>query len=247
MKFALLLKVATFGCTFLLASASRSSGSYAAPPKKIPVPLYLANQICYVRLGLLMVAASSAESEPMTFVKAYSASVAMDGIDGMAARRLNQCSQLGAVLDMVTDRLSNVFLLQSIRGCPQLPLRHHVLTTVDVLSHWLAMQASARKGVNHKDKTNHDAEAGGGGGLGLGLGGLARKAVGAYYRNKPLFMYCCISQELFYLLIYYVNNFEQAEGKYSKLPEVMLRLTKPGWFIKLVVSACKSIALLLFM
>ena len=41
-----------------------------------------------------------------TFLVLYSSSMLLDAFDGMAARKLNQCSKFGASLDMVADRTS---------------------------------------------------------------------------------------------------------------------------------------------
>lgn len=46
----------------------------------------------------------------------YLYSFAADLFDGMAARRLNQCSSFGGLLDMVTDRCSTLGLLFILYG-----------------------------------------------------------------------------------------------------------------------------------
>ena len=41
----------------------------------------------------------------------YVGSYILDAFDGMAARALKQCSQLGCVLDMVCDRTSDALIV----------------------------------------------------------------------------------------------------------------------------------------
>ncbi|XP_075993228.1 uncharacterized protein LOC142988094 isoform X2 [Genypterus blacodes] len=75
----------------------------------LKVLLYWPNLIGYIRLGLV-VAACSACGTPRLFFSLYSVSIALDGVDGWLARRLNQSSRFGAWLDVVVDNLSRSML-----------------------------------------------------------------------------------------------------------------------------------------
>jgi CDP-diacylglycerol--inositol 3-phosphatidyltransferase len=60
-----------------------------------------------------------------------------DLFDGMAARKFNQSSTFGAVLDMVTDRFSNAVLLGVLYGLyPTIGPVFLVMITLDLASHW---------------------------------------------------------------------------------------------------------------
>ncbi|XP_068750342.1 uncharacterized protein [Montipora capricornis] len=73
------------------------------------VLLFVPNLIGYVRLALLL-AAWIFFANPVLFLAFYTASVLLDGIDGIVARQLNQTSAFGAWLDVVCDNLSRGML-----------------------------------------------------------------------------------------------------------------------------------------
>ncbi|XP_045616354.1 uncharacterized protein [Procambarus clarkii] len=58
--------------------------------------LYIPNIIGYIRLFFLLIAFCYLPISPATFVVHYSISIALDGFDGYAARKLRQCSLFGA-------------------------------------------------------------------------------------------------------------------------------------------------------
>ncbi|KAL6213934.1 hypothetical protein ACLB2K_013373 [Fragaria x ananassa] len=67
----------------------------------------------------------------------YFVSFVCDGVDGWCARKFNQVSIFGAVLDMVTDRPGLIFLS---------------LLALDIGSHWLQMYSTFLLGkASHKD------------------------------------------------------------------------------------------------
>ncbi|XP_076435090.1 CDP-diacylglycerol--inositol 3-phosphatidyltransferase-like [Babylonia areolata] len=73
------------------------------------VLLFVPNIIGYIRI-LLTLLAFAGYHHPTWFVVFYSASVILDGVDGYAARKLNQCSEFGAWLDVVVDLFSRGLL-----------------------------------------------------------------------------------------------------------------------------------------
>uniref|UniRef100_A0A3P9KGS8 CDP-diacylglycerol--inositol 3-phosphatidyltransferase n=1 Tax=Oryzias latipes TaxID=8090 RepID=A0A3P9KGS8_ORYLA len=75
----------------------------------LKVLLYWPNIIGYLRISLVF-GACSACGTPAVFLGLYSASAALDGVDGWLARRLGQTSRLGAWLDVVVDNLSRGML-----------------------------------------------------------------------------------------------------------------------------------------
>lgn len=68
--------------------------------------------IGYARIILAALALHYMPYHPRYSVLLYSASSLLDAADGYAARVLNQSSEFGAVLDMVTDRYA------SANACP---------------------------------------------------------------------------------------------------------------------------------
>ncbi|XP_072961691.1 probable CDP-diacylglycerol--inositol 3-phosphatidyltransferase 2 isoform X2 [Typha angustifolia] len=80
--------------------------------QKVPsVYLYIPNVIGYIRIIMNFVAFSVCYSRKWIFVILYFLSFFLDGLDGWFARKFNQVSTFGAVLDMVTDRVSTACLL----------------------------------------------------------------------------------------------------------------------------------------
>ena len=85
----------------------------ATPRKKeyLDVIFYVPNLIGYARIVLTGLFMYYAFSDWQTAIVCYIASFSLDFFDGYFARLLNQCSKLGQVLDMVTDRCSTAVLL----------------------------------------------------------------------------------------------------------------------------------------
>jgi len=117
--------------------------------------LYIPNIIGYFRFLLLFAIFFTYQSLPVATVFLYGLSQLLDMFDGMAARYFNQCSDFGAVLDMVCDRASNGVLLAI---CGHLYPEHAWLfygdIVLDLVSHWYQMYAALSKGEHHKQVRN---------------------------------------------------------------------------------------------
>ncbi|KAK2511030.1 hypothetical protein Q9233_017267 [Columba guinea] len=83
----------------------------------------------------------------------YGASAALDAVDGAVARRLNQGTRFGAMLDMLTDRLSSMCLLVNLALLyPATAALFQLSMALDVASHWLHMHCTTLEGgASHKD------------------------------------------------------------------------------------------------
>ena len=155
--------------------------------------LYYANIIDYLRVVFALWAFAVAKENYMHFVILYFISFALDGLDGMFARAYDQCSKLGATLDMVIDRISTAGLLVV---CSQLfPQYCHIfifLIMLDVGSHWLQthstlmLSALSKKDTSHKDREE--------------LFWLIN-----FYYKKYVLMTVCLAAELFLLLLYTIH------------------------------------------
>ncbi|XP_027042961.1 CDP-diacylglycerol--inositol 3-phosphatidyltransferase-like [Pocillopora damicornis] len=73
------------------------------------VLLFIPNLIGYVRV-ILLFASWIFFNNPVLFLCFYTASVLLDGLDGIVARQLNQTSAFGAWLDVATDNLGRGML-----------------------------------------------------------------------------------------------------------------------------------------
>eukprot|EP01051_Picozoa_sp_SAG22_P005674 SAG22_NODE_344_length_11914_cov_6.665679_2_plen_242_part_00 len=92
----------------------------------LTVLLYVPNLIGYLRLALLVAAFHGGQlfglgpgetvpsARPLHFLGLYAASALLDGLDGIAARRLDQCSAFGAWLDVIIDNIGRTLLWTTV-------------------------------------------------------------------------------------------------------------------------------------
>ena len=79
-------------------------------------------------------------AQPSIFLPLYAISCLLDAVDGHAARLLKQCSKLGAVLDMVTDRSTTAGLTAYLGHIyPEQMAVFLVLIGLDLSSHYMHM------------------------------------------------------------------------------------------------------------
>ena len=90
-------------------------------------------------------------------------------------------SKYGGVLDMVTDRVSTAGLcgLLAVLYPPE-AFVFIMLIVLDIFSHWFHVVSAATAGKHHKENQ----------------GNFILKC---YYGSYPIFAYCCLSQEFYYL------------------------------------------------
>lgn len=180
--------------------ASRSSSR--SPAKKTPragqkksiaspnIYLYIPNLIGYTRIILTIWAIYNAFISWETFVVCYSVGAILDLFDGMAARRFNQSTKFGAVLDMVTDRVgTNMLYIVLAAMLPKYFFYIALLAGGDYASHWAQMYSSAIGGSHHKS-------------LNADRNWLLR----FYYSNKPFMFLNCVGQEAFLIALYVLTS-----------------------------------------
>lgn len=85
----------------------------------------------------------------------YSISCLLDALDGMAARKFQQSTRFGAVLDMVTDRCATACLLVFLSTAkPAYSMVFQGLISLDFASHYMHMYATlvmGGQGQSHKN------------------------------------------------------------------------------------------------
>eukprot|EP00955_Chlamydomonas_euryale_P057884 356917-Chlamydomonas_euryale.AAC.6 len=148
--------------------------------------LYVPNLIGYARLAAVIYSFAIAFVDPLRCLAFYFLSFACDELDGRFARMLGQTSTLGAVLDMVTDRLATTGLLLILAAQhSQLVLPAILLIFLDIFSHWFQMYTSMLLGAaSHKDT------------------GSRSWLVSFYYSNRIFMGFCCVCCEVLYLSAY---------------------------------------------
>lgn len=205
------------------------------------VHLFVPNLIGYARILCALGAFSFGMTSPGYMIALYFLSFACDELDGRFARMLGQQSTLGAVLDMVTDRVATCGLVTVLFGRITAVLPQHgdvmgisvdhirVVTTVvliglvflDVFSHWFHMYASlAQKGLgsSHKDTSKKDTW-------------LLRM----YYKHRIFMGYCCVSVEVMYLALYLLTFYLTGGPLLHWLYGIVIAAA-PGFLLKQVAN-----------
>lgn len=158
----------------------------------------------------------------------YFVSFVCDALDGWFARKLNQVSTFGAVLDMVTDRISTACLLVILSQVYRPGLIFLSLLALDIGSHWLQMYSTFLVGkTSHKDVKDSTSW-------------LFR----LYYGNRMFMGYCCVACEVLYITLFLLAK-EQTENltdvlvgavQQSLVLAILLAVLLFGWAIKQSVN-----------
>ncbi|XP_061605289.1 CDP-diacylglycerol--inositol 3-phosphatidyltransferase isoform X2 [Phyllopteryx taeniolatus] len=127
----------------------------------------------------------------------YMLSALLDAFDGHAARALNQSTQFGAMLDMLTDRCATMCLLVNLALLyPSYAFVFQLSMCLDIASHWLHLHSSTVIGSgSHKN-------------IDLSGNPLLR----LYYTNKVVLFLMCLGNELFFCLLYILHHMQQPSG-----------------------------------
>ncbi|XP_072216835.1 CDP-diacylglycerol--inositol 3-phosphatidyltransferase [Excalfactoria chinensis] len=190
--------------------------------------LFVPNIIGYVRVLLSAMFVLLLPRSPLGAALCYVLSAAMDAVDGMAARWLNQGSRLGAMLDMLTDRCSLLCLQLNLAllypaAAPLLQLS----VCLDVASHWLHMHTAVLEGAeSHKN-----------------VGQEGNRLLQLYYGNKALLFTLCAANEGFFCCLYleyfYGGSWALIAMRVALLPLAVLKAVLNGLQL---IQAAKRLA-----
>jgi CDP-diacylglycerol--inositol 3-phosphatidyltransferase len=152
------------------------------------VLFYYPNLIGYIRIICMIVAFYYAKIDWKITVISYLLAFCGDVVDGFVARAFNQCSNYGGILDMVTDRVSTCGLLVILTHFYEnYTFVFIMLIVLDISSHWFHV-LSVQK--HHKsDEALVDRNV----------------FLRWYYGIYPLFGYCCVGTEVFYVCLYVLH------------------------------------------
>lgn len=194
-----------------------------------PVALYVPNLIGYARAAcalwayyLLLPAHHGYGGAWLSGLALYATSFALDGLDGLAARRLDQCSEFGAVLDMVCDRCGTaglLLILATDHYFPEHALLLCSLLVLDFSSHWFHMYAA--KG-HHKDTSKAKQP---------------NPIVRFYYASYPFFGFCVTGTELAYILAVPLREARRGDARVVPYAAQLWAL----WCVMAFACACKQI------
>lgn len=218
-------------------------------PTASDVLLYVPNLIGYARVVCTLTSFGLIMYDSATYwavaTVLYLASFVGDLFDGWAARRLNQTSSFGGVLDMITDRCSTLGFLyvlsESYRpvdeglGWPCFRATFLVLVLLDVSSHWCQMYASlacSSGGENHHHKSEEGNK---------GRNFLVRW----FYKYYFFFGYLCVGAEFTYILLYlqrHVPSWDDEDGVWQILVRGGLMVCLPGCAMKQAVNVAQLLS-----
>ncbi|CAH2042969.1 unnamed protein product, partial [Thlaspi arvense] len=229
----------SFAEIFSMASKSR--------PGKLSVYLYVPNLIGYMRVLMNCFAFYISYSDKKLFSVLYFVSFVCDALDGWFARKFNQVSTFGAVLDMVTDRTAlncSIFLLGHLdneclrisTACLLVILSQVYrpgivflsLLALDIASHWLQMYSTFLVGkTSHKDVKDS-----------------SNWLFKAYYGNRMFMGYCCVACEVLYITLFLLAKSQNQDLtkvimdalRQNLVLAVLLVLLLVGWAIKQAVN-----------
>lgn len=149
------------------------------------VLLYYPNIVGYIRVVCMVLSFYYAKSNWKRALVYYLAAFIGDVVDGHVARSFDQCSKVGGILDMVTDRVSTCgFLVLLSNFYPEHYFTAIMLIVLDISSHWFHVMSVSGHHKSKESLQNRNA------------------LLQWYYSIYPLFGYCCVGTELFYILLY---------------------------------------------
>lgn len=183
-----------------------------------PVWLYIPNVIGYLRIILSAIAFANYRNSNIFFLY-YFVGFVLDGADGLAARKLDQSSEFGAQLDMLTDRCATAALLAVLADLYRnsAPLCF-ALIFLDGYSHWMQMVAGMCAATSsHKYAT--------------------RSRILKLYYWRPCLTVVCSLNEMCFLMLY-MKAFTQGPLLMGRVPlfDVVLYSAAPICVLKQFIS-----------
>ncbi|RVX72960.1 hypothetical protein B0A52_03313 [Exophiala mesophila] len=154
--------------------------------------LFLPNVIGYARVILAIASLYYMPLHPRTCSGLYSISCLLDAADGIAARRYNQSTTFGAVLDMVTDRCTTSCLLVFLASAfPRWSIIFQGLISLDLASHYIHMYATLTMGTSGQSHKKVDSS--------------RSWILHLYYTNRTVLFAFCALNELFFIALYLLS------------------------------------------
>jgi len=182
-----------------------------------PVWFFVPNLIGYFRVVTAIASFFVAFKYPVLFSVLYLASFLADALDGHMARMLGQCSKLGAVLDMITDRFATAGLTVVLSQLySDYTVVFILLNSLDLVSHYVRMNSTLLTGAD-----SHKA--------------VDKKKQGIllyyYYTNRICLGGLCLMNEFFYFGLYCLYFFPHP------ISTAFTLINTPGFIVKQIINA----------
>ncbi|KAF2200179.1 hypothetical protein GQ43DRAFT_418593 [Delitschia confertaspora ATCC 74209] len=154
--------------------------------------LFIPNVIGYSRIVLAVASLYYMPLHPRTCSLLYSISCLLDALDGLAARRFEQSTKFGAVLDMVTDRCTTACLLVFLASAwPRWSIIFQGLISLDLASHYMHMYATLSMGGSGQSHKKVDQS--------------RSWLLNMYYSNNKVLFTLCAMNELCFIALYLLS------------------------------------------
>lgn len=206
---------------------SKAKKAEGTPLTTSTIFLYVPNLIGYSRIVFALASFYYMQWHPKYCTVLYGLSCILDALDGYAARKFNQTSKFGAILDMVTDRCTTSSLICYLCvAYPQWVVPFQLLVSLDLASHYMHMYATLTGGVaSHK------------------MVGKRSKILNLYYTNKTVLFLFCAFNELFYVGLYLTSfplksppNLGYLYGVPLSYATIILAVSAPVWLGKQIIN-----------
>jgi len=139
-----------------------------------------------------------------------------DLFDGIAARRFNQCSTLGGLIDMLLDRCTTAgltIILIMLYEQVWIKLLLILLIWLDFTSHWFQMYYCSLSRSHHKKRISNNS------------------LISRYHNDYYFFGYLCIGLEFTYIILYLLKILP-----YNIILYIGLIICSPAFLMKIIVS-----------
>lgn len=152
--------------------------------------MFVPNLIGYGRIALAIISFYFMPTNHVIASWCYILSGFLDAFDGHAARKFNQSTKFGAMLDMLTDRCATMCLLATLcTFYPTWMFFFQMSMTIDISCHWIHLHTSLLKG----SQSHKFVDASG------------NPIMKLYYTSKPVLFCMCAGNELFYASLYLLH------------------------------------------
>ncbi|KKY14901.1 putative cdp-diacylglycerol-inositol 3-phosphatidyltransferase pis [Phaeomoniella chlamydospora] len=177
--------------------------------------LFIPNIIGYGRVVLAIVSLYYMPLHPRTCSLLYSVSCLLDALDGIAARKYDQSTQFGAVLDMVTDRCTTACLIVFLSSAfPTFAIIFQGLISLDLASHYMHMYATLSMGGSGQSHKKVDES--------------RSWVLHLYYTNRTVLFIFCALNELFFIGLYLLSFSSPLLVPTLVAPSGDVQMMKPG-------------------
>ena len=150
------------------------------------------NLIGYIRIALLVSVLFIAFNYPLLTFILYFIGGNLDAVDGYLARRLNQTSKVGTILDYATDRASDIVVFMILAALyPQWWALFVLLLMLDIFSHICQVYSTV-----FSTEKSHKL-------IGKSQGSL----LSLYYTNRVVLYFTCASHDLWLGCMYLLHFF----------------------------------------